>query len=216
MELIAHRGCAAVFPENTVMAARASATRLPAVEIDIRRCATGELVCIHDATVDRVTDGTGRVVDLSFAEIAELEVRESDASIPTLTAVLAVVPERITLQLELKEPGLGDDVLEAVDGRSNVRLSSFDLEALRDVRDGPLPSGYLFDEDPSQSLDLAEDVGCTNVHPHWRTCAESSIVQNAHDRGFSVYAWGAKSDPSAVSAAREAGVDGITVDRPDL
>ena len=67
MRLIAHRGFAAVHPENTVRAVRAAARVADAVEVDVRRCATGELVVIHDATVDRVTDGTGPVADHSLA-----------------------------------------------------------------------------------------------------------------------------------------------------
>lgn len=69
MELVAHRGCAWPQPENTLRAIHDAGSRLPAVEFDVRRCGTGELVVFHDEKVDRVTDQTGLVGELPWAEI---------------------------------------------------------------------------------------------------------------------------------------------------
>jgi glycerophosphoryl diester phosphodiesterase len=77
MDLIAHRGCAGQHPENTVRAVRKSSRRFPAVELDVRRCRTGELVVFHDETVDRVTDGTGSVAAMDWDRLRSLEVLES-------------------------------------------------------------------------------------------------------------------------------------------
>ena len=55
MRLIAHRGFAETFPENTVLAVREAARWADAIEVDVRRCGSGEIVCLHDATVDRVS-----------------------------------------------------------------------------------------------------------------------------------------------------------------
>lgn len=214
MELIAHRGCGAVNPENTVRAARDTAERLPAVEVDVRRCASGELVCVHDATVDRVTDGSGRVADHTLAELRTLDVQGSGERIPTLEEIVSAVPNAVGLQVELKECGLGDDVLARLETVPNVRLSSFETAALREVQDGGVPTGYLFEGTPDENVGLARDLGCSNVHPHWRTCAETNVVERARAAGLDVYAWGAETNPAAVEAARTAGADGITVDRP--
>lgn len=215
MELIAHRGCGAVWPENTLLAIRESAGQLPAVEVDVRRCGSGELVCMHDEVVDRTTDGTGAVGTFDIDSLRELRVDGTDASVPTLQAVLDAVPEDVTVQIELKEDDLGAAVIELVGDRPNVRLSSFSPAALEAVADAPLPSGYLFRE-AADALAEAADLGCANVHPHWRRCVNTDIVDRAHDRGYGVIAWGAKSNAEAVAAAATAGVDGITVDRPDL
>jgi glycerophosphoryl diester phosphodiesterase len=218
LEQIAHRGCGAVYPENTARAVRESGARLPAVEVDARRCASGELVCVHDATVDRVTDGSGPVAEHDLAALRALEVGGSGESIPTLAAVVAAVPADTTLQIELKERGLAVDALETLtDPPGPGRLSSFDPRALEEVREvGEVPTGYLFEGDPSESVARAVDLDCANVHPHWRTCVETDVVALARERDLGVYAWGAESDPEAVAAAREAGADGVTVDRPDL
>lgn len=214
MELIAHRGCGAINPENTVRAVRDTAERLPAVEVDVRRCASGELVCVHDATVDRVTDGSGRVADHTLAELRALDVQESGERIPTLEELVSAVSDAVELQVELKERGLGADVLACLETVANVRLSSFETAALREVHDGDVPTGYLFEGDPGENVELALDLGCSNVHPHWRTCAETNVVERARAAGLDVYAWGAETNPAAVEAARKAGADGITVDRP--
>lgn len=218
MELIAHRGCGATFPENTVYAIERASAGLPAVEVDVRRCESGELVCVHDRTVDRVTDGSGRVADLTLTELRELEVQGSREPIPTLADVVAALPADTTLQVELKETGLATDVCSVLDESeaSNVRLSSFEPTALREAQGSDVPTGYLFEGAPAENVALAADLGCVNAHPHWQTCAETDVVERAHARGFAVYAWGGKTDPEAVSVARESGADGLTVDRPDL
>lgn len=235
-EQIAHRGCGAVYPENTVRAVREAGARLPAVEVDVRRCASGELVCVHDETVDRVTDGSGPVAAHSLSELRALDVAGSGEPIPTLGEVVAAVPLDTGLQVELKERGLAADVLEALaDAAGPLRLSSFDPEALEEVREARadreprtgeagagtgdsagVPTGYLFEGALAENVARAVDLDCANVHPHWRTCAETDVVARARERGLGVYAWGAETDPEAVAAAREAGADGVTVDRPDL
>lgn len=70
----AHRGDNACFPENTVPAFRGAAEKgAQMVEMDVKRCRTGELVIMHDGTVDRTTNGTGKISDLTFAEIRALD-----------------------------------------------------------------------------------------------------------------------------------------------
>lgn len=218
VELIAHRGCADAYPENTVRAARQSAERLPAVEVDVRRCATGELVAFHDERVDRITDGEGRIADLPLSELRDLRVEGSDEPIPRLDRVLDAVPPNATLQLELKEIGIAEDVAAlARDVENDVRLSSFLPEAFREVPpEASIPTGYLFRDDPGANLETATALGCANVHPHWKTCVETDVVDRARERGFGAFAWGAGADLEAIAAARAAGVDGVTVDRPGI
>ena len=85
----AHRGASGTHPENTA-AAFDQAVRLGAemLEFDVRRTADGELVVIHDATVDRTTNGTGAVAELSFAEIRALDAGAGE-QVPTLDEAMA-------------------------------------------------------------------------------------------------------------------------------
>lgn len=246
MELVGHRGCPDHGPENTARAVAAAAERLPAVEVDLRRCGSGELVAVHDERVDDFTDGTGRAADLDLAALRELRVDGSDEPVATFAEVVDAVPPAVTLQIELKEPGLWRDVRAVLDERDRdpsaagrdsgedasdrrpARISSFSAPALAEIaRSGWGPeTGLLFGEHPTANLDLAAALDCANVHPHARSCLRPggrALVERAHDAGFDVYAWGleAAADDredraTAVRALADRGVDGATTDTWDL
>ena len=107
----AHRGWQARYPENTVPAFDAAALAgVDQIETDVRVTRDGELVLIHDETVDRTTDGTGLVRDHTLAELKKLDASNrmggfSGVRIPTLEEFLSLVKERNvkTLDIELKE-----------------------------------------------------------------------------------------------------------------
>lgn len=118
--VIAHRGFAGTYPENTRAAMRAttafegSATATPfgadAVEIDVVPCATGELVVFHDAYLDRLTDASGELADRTiwetpFSRLRELEVLDTSETVPLLSELLETIPPSVTVNVELKNPG---------------------------------------------------------------------------------------------------------------
>lgn len=219
MELIGHRGCGQQYPENTVRAVRQSAKYLQTVEIDVRRCASGELVVFHDETVDRLTGGSGAVADLAWDELRELEVLDSGEPIPSLEEMLAAFPAGVTAQIELKEAGLAADVRDRVAASGvDAHLTSFSPDVLAEVTelDWAVPTGYLFESVPTASLETAIDLECEYAHPHFDLCLETDVVEAAHDRGLDVIAWKAAKTADDVARVREAGVDGITADRWDI
>ncbi|MDB9300440.1 glycerophosphodiester phosphodiesterase [Halorubrum ezzemoulense] len=111
--LVAHRGFAAEHPENTVAAIEAATAVVDRVELDVRRCGTGELVAFHDATLGRVTDATGRVGRTPAGRLAELSVEGSGEPVPTLAAALDAVPSDAWVLLDLKERGVAADAVAA-------------------------------------------------------------------------------------------------------
>lgn len=130
----AHRGWRSAYPENTMAAFKAALDLgVDQIETDIRITRDGELVLIHDATVDRTTNGTGKVCDKLFAEVRALDAGSymgeefKGEQIPTLIELMDLVKDHptVTLDLELKEyPTSGweetsysvcDRVLEIVD-----------------------------------------------------------------------------------------------------
>ncbi|GAA0654579.1 glycerophosphodiester phosphodiesterase [Salarchaeum japonicum] len=212
VRLVAHRGFASVNPENTTHAVTRTAGA-DAVEVDVRRASSGEVVVCHDATVDRVTDGTGRVERLSAGELGALSVHDSGAGVPTLAALLDAVPERVAVNVELKERGLGSDVDAAADRVENdVWVSAFDPVALRD---SSLPRALLFDRNPRENLAIADELDCTAVHPSVALCLGTRTVRRAHARGFDVNAWTVDAPGVAWALARR-GVDGVIADRPTV
>ncbi len=219
MQVIGHRGCADVYPENTVRALTRSATFLDAVEVDVRRCASGELVAFHDETVDRLTDATGRVADLSWEELRTLDVLGSGEPIPRLETVLEAVPADVELQVELKDDGLAADVRDAVVAADrDVAVSSFRTTALEEVVDlgWDVRTGLLFESDPATNLRRAVGLDCDAVHPHYDCCLETDVVADAHEAGLDVVAWKAARRRTEIHRLRSAGVDAVTADRWDI
>lgn len=215
LEVVAHRGFAGEAPENTVEAVRYAAGRADAIEVDVRRCGSGELVCFHDETLDRLTGATGRVAETDWERLRTLTVGNSDARIARFEEILEAVPPSTDLNVELKERGLAPDVLEAIEGREfDVVVSSFDPTALTQVRSlaPELPLAYVFRKE-GKALETAADLDCVAVHPRADLPFRSTIVPRAHDRGFDVYAWTVDSRLEAAALAA-VGVDGVFADKP--
>lgn len=101
----AHRGWSAKYPENTMEAFRAAVeAEVDQIETDVRITKDGELVLIHDATVDRTTNGSGKVCEMTLAELQTLDAGNG-THVPLLTDLLELVKDHptMTLDIELKE-----------------------------------------------------------------------------------------------------------------
>jgi len=121
-QLIAHRGYAADNPENTVAAMDAAAadSRTDAIEIDARATADERVIVFHDDDLSRLTDappavGETPVWKLSYDEISRYTIGDTDESIPLLEDVLAAIPPSITVNIELKHPGVEGLQFGAID-----------------------------------------------------------------------------------------------------
>lgn len=111
--VVAHRGCWHGAPENSIPAIEAcAALGVDIVELDVRRTRDGVLVLMHDDTVDRMTDGTGRIADLRYADLARLRLRQGKggpqaaltaARVPTLDEALKAVGSRMLINVDAKE-----------------------------------------------------------------------------------------------------------------
>ena len=221
--LIGHRGCAGQCPENTVRAFERAAPHVDAVELDVRRCASGELVVVHDETLDRLTEATGRVAETPWSELRALSVLDSGEPIPRLGDALAAVPADTAVNVELKRPEVASDALAAARGDENeVWFSSFlpgTLAAIRD-RDRDADRALLVadagsDRAVAAAVDRATELDCVAVHPSIALATEPGFVDAAHGADLTVNAWTA-ADRADAARLREAGVDGIIADRWDL
>ncbi|MFW6317909.1 MAG: glycerophosphodiester phosphodiesterase [Halorubrum sp.] len=219
LALIGHRGCAGQYPENTVAAVERAAPHVDAVEVDVRRCASGELVVFHDAELDRLTGASGRVADADWEDLRELTVLGSGEPIPRLGEVFAAAPDGLLVNVELKERGVARDALDvARDAGNEVLFSSFLPDALGSLRDrDPSTDRALLvaDGTPERALDAATDLGCVAVHPPIDLATEPGFVEAAHEAGLAVNAWTAV-DRDDAERLLAAGVDGVIADRWDV
>lgn len=220
MELIAHRGFALCNPENTIRAIRAAAPIADEIEVDVRRCGSGELVLHHDERVDRTTDGTGRVADLSLAELRTLSVQGSDEPVPAVAAAVEAIPTDVRLNLELKEPDTAGDALAAVaDADCEIVFSSSHPAPLREAA-GEVSLAYVYGPDEAGGdaapVETATDLGCDALNACYGLCfGESDLVGRARGAGLAVNAWTVRTEEMA-SRLATAGVGGVIADRPDV
>ena len=134
----AHRGAMCHAPENTIAAfEKAIDFGTYRIECDIRRTGDGHLVMMHDATVDRTTDGTGELAAMTLTQVQELVVGDT-TTVPTLRETLECARGRCRLLLELKDTGIAPQVVAEVAAAGMLdecTLISFDEDNLRIARE---------------------------------------------------------------------------------
>ncbi|WP_273836657.1 glycerophosphodiester phosphodiesterase [Halococcus sp. PRR34] len=218
MRLIAHRGFADRHPENTLVAIERAASDADMIELDVRRCGSGELVVIHDETVDRVTDVTGRVDELSADDLADFDVLDTGTGVPTLAEAAGAIPADTGIVIDCKEHGIATEAAAAASTVDNeVIVSSFDaptLDAL-ETDDPTVELACLIGLRPDDDFDDALALDCSYIHPHWGHWLMTDAIERAHDAGMDVNVW--TIDTSiAIERLRQAGVDGVIADSPDV
>ena len=215
---IGHRGARAYEPENTLSSfRRAVELGVDAVELDVRKTKDNELVVIHNSDVNKTTDGSGAVSDLTLEQIKRF-VTDKGEHIPTLEEVLDAVGRRVKVLVELKEPGVEEKVLELIRRKGlmeNVIVISFHEDVLRKVRalDDEVALGlvYVRHKNPIQS---ALELKAEYLLPLYRF-THSSNVKKAHEKGLKVIVWTINTKEEAAEYKKK-GVDGIATDRPDV
>ncbi|MCC7106517.1 MAG: hypothetical protein IT307_15370 [Chloroflexi bacterium] len=200
-----------------------------ALELDVQLTADGEVVVLHDQTLERMTDGSGWVGDHSLAELSALRVRSplsrgADQSLPTLDRVVEWAGDRAYLMVEIKNaprsyPEIGERVLNVLrrrDALDRTTVISFDHHLLRRLRelDGTVGLGVLYACRPVDLVAVARSAGADAVLPEWPYVVAED-VEAAHQAGLLVGTW-TVNDPLTIRGLLAAGVDAITSDFPDV
>jgi glycerophosphoryl diester phosphodiesterase len=230
--ILAHRGASADAPENTLAAFREALRQgADGVELDVKVCASGEVVVCHDEWLDRLAGEHLELRALTLPALSRLDVgrrfgsRFSGERIPTLDEVLAALPRDKLLNVELKSEGLRDHGLCAAvvralarDGaRHPVVVSSFNPLCLVRVRAlAPhVPTGLLFDRSQGALLRnglLAPLVATASLHPEEALCT-ADAVRRFRRLGYSVVAWTVDEEAEVARCCRVR-VDAIITNRP--
>ena len=231
--VIGHRGAAASAPENTLAGfRRAKALACPWVEFDVRLTADGEPIVLHDARLDRTTDGSGKAGKLMLAAI-----RRHDAGIwfapgfagervPVLAEAIGVLAELgLGANFEIKADRGRERETAAVATRTIARLwpahlpppliSSFLPEAVMAARDAApqLARGILFRGIPRRWRDVAKALDCTTVHAD-QTRLRAVVVAEINAAGYPVLAY-TVNDPARARMLFDWGVRSVFSDVPE-
>ncbi len=217
-----HRGNPAEHPENTLASFR-SAIELGVdlVECDVHLSADGELVVIHDHTLDRTTDGTGLVVQRPLAELRRLDAGGGER-LPLLAEVCELARGRVGLCVEVKQipipyPGLEAKLvacLAALGMLDQTAVISFHHGSMRDIKrlEPRLAVGILEGARPIDPVSLLRSAGADIYAPHYGAM-DPDLVATVHEAGGAVGVW-TVDDAAAVAWCRACRPDSAFTNRP--
>jgi glycerophosphoryl diester phosphodiesterase len=220
---IGHRGAAGLEPENTLVGFRkAIALHVDRIELDVHLSSDGEIMVIHDETIDRTTDGKGCVNQFSLPELKRFKINKK-YKIPTLKEVLNVVNQRCAVNIELKSHETTDRVVDLIENYisekkwnySQFIVSSFDWNALQQVvfLNPEIQIGVLTETDLDLALAFAKFIKAKSIHPYFNllTAENTAKIQK---EGFEVFPW-TVNEPEDIKRIKNYNVNGIITDFPD-
>jgi glycerophosphoryl diester phosphodiesterase len=228
---VGHRGAKGHAPENTLASFdRAVELGVNAVETDVHLSRDGEVMLIHDHTVDRTTDGHGYVKDMTAAELKTLDAggwygpEFAGQRILTLAELLAWAKGRVGVAIEIKNgpiyyPGIAEKVVRLVRQHDMARqalLLSFDHLVLREAKmiAPEIAAGILYVGRLVDPVAAARAAGADAIHPQW-AFVTPDLVQAAHAAGLAVSPW-CPNDLPTLRRLSEMGVDSVGTDYPEL
>lgn len=227
--VIGHRGAAGYAPENTMVSfERGVALRSDAIELDIHPTSDGELVVIHDPTIERTTNGHGLVSAHSLAQLKELDAGSwfdpsfRDCRIPTLVEVLEWARGRTKVVIEIKQgpifyPTIEEMLLAAIDQfrmRNDVLVISFDHHSVRKLKQlaPEIAAGILYAGRCINPISLARAANADALMPYWALVTKEE-VESAHAADLLIGPWGGQEQDYRYVLAT--GVDAVLADCPD-
>lgn len=217
MKIYAHAGIAAKHPANTMAAFReALVVDCDGIELDIHCSSDGVPVTTHDVTLERLTNGSGLVVEHSVDQLAALDAGNGEG-VPRLEDVFDLVQDKRHFDLEIKAKHCEQAVLDLLLRYPKVRaaISSFDWEVLRNIR-AMAPDFELWVLTSTVSDDAiatAKELGATMLAVDHPALSVSSMAK-AREAGLEVMAWTVNTNKEA-DRLRKLGVAALCTDDPD-
>lgn len=219
---IGHRGACGHEPENTLRSfRRAMELGVDGVELDVHICASGEPVVIHDETLERTTNGTGRVALKALAELKTFDAGKGER-IPTLQEAINLIDRKIRIFIELKDDNAVAPVVKLIERSvkkgwkyEQLMIIAFNHHLLLAAKklNPDIQTGALLVGIPATYAQCAVDAKAQAINPAVGF-VNKAFVDDAHRRGLKVFCWTVNT-PVQIAKARQAGVDGIMGDYPD-
>ncbi|MGC9208381.1 MAG: glycerophosphodiester phosphodiesterase [Nitrososphaeria archaeon] len=230
--LFGHRGARGLAPENTLPSFRTAVEYgVDGVELDVHLSKDGEVIVMHDDRVDRTTNGSGYIKDLTSAEIKALDagIKFSEkfrgTKVPLLEEVLKEFGSRILYKIEIKHsskiyPGIEEkvvDIIERMNLVDRAQVISFDFDSLQAVKElNPrINTGIIIEGRPHWFIDVAKRLNASWVHAFSGLVYDSDDVKKLHEEGLKLGVW-TINDRESIIRFCNMGVDDITSDYPNL
>ncbi len=221
MLCIGHRGAMGHAPENTLLSiSKAIEMGADWIEVDVY-LVEGELIVIHDPTLERTTNGEGAVMETSPAVLRSLDAGQGE-KIPFLQEVFDLVDKRVGINIELKGPETAVPTVKLIHSQiekgwsyENILVSSFDHNMLRTVQqlDAAIKIGALIFHNPDDVTQYVQELNAFSINP-WLNTVNEALVQKAHEQGLHVYVY-TVNEPEDIERMRQWGVDGVFTNYPD-
>ena len=221
--IIGHRGAKGHLAENTLPSiSKAIELGVDGIEIDIFKCASGELVVFHDKTLEKLTNSTGYIEELVLDSIRRIEVLNG-YSIPTLEEVLDLINGRVFLNIELKGSSTAKKTSELLRtyfksktwSPEKIIISSFDWYELKIFRQNndEVPIAILTEDDPLDAIPIGLELKAIALNPDFKTLNQKN-VEKIHKAGFKIFPWTVNKIEDSITI-KNLGVDGIITDFPE-
>ena len=231
MEVWAHRGASGYMPENTMEAFElAIEQRADGIELDVQLSRDGEIMVLHDESVDRVTNSSGFLKDFTFRQLKDMLVKSGKSSegiyrIPTLEEVLDLMRHTdMKVNIELKNSiflyhGMEEKVISIVKDlgmEEQVIYSSFNHYSLRKIREiePDAETGLLMCDGWIDVAPYGRKVGVNALHPAVYHLQYQDFVKNCREQGLKLHVWTANR-PEEFAMVKEAGADAVITNYPD-
>lgn len=225
--IIAHRGASGYEPENTLRSfKRALDMGAAAIELDVHRCASGELVVMHDDTIDRTTNGKGSVSQLPWNILKTYDAGKGE-HIPLLSEVFDLIgnyPGKKITNIELKGAYTAKPVADLINryvhqkrlAYDNFIVSSFDHNALVEFHTycPYVKIGALFEDDSIGAIGRSQRAHAAYAIMDYKTITRK-FIHDAHKHGIQVFAYTVNSQSQA-KKLQKLRIDGIITNYPDL
>ena len=229
MLTIGHRGARGYIAENTLESIqKALDLNVDGIEIDVFRCASGEIVVFHDKKLKRLTGHNGLIEETSFEELKNMLVA-GRYRIPTLQQVLEKIGGKILLNVELKGENTAIPTATILkqylsDSQSDIKkliVSSKNWKELTLFKNQNtnIPIGVLshynifLEKGVDAIIEKGRELSALAIHPKF-SILNKKAIDKMHSAGFLVYSW-TINNPKDIQRAIRLGVNGIITDFPD-
>ena len=231
VKIFAHRGASAYAPENTLEAFRLAMEQgADGIELDVQLTKDGELVVIHDETIDRVSNGKGAVRDYTQEELKSFSVSNHfeqypDVKIPTLREVLELVkPGHMEINIELKTgifwyPEIEKKVLDLVkeeEMEDRIIYSSFNHYRVQKIKElaPEAETAYLIGDVMLNVAEYTKNTGIKGLHPALFHVKMADFLKEYKESGIALRVW-TVNDKDQIRWLIDEGVDAVITNYPD-